>query len=111
VGFRIRTNTGIEHGPLSLFAYVNYTRGYPNTYSTPPSTMASWITADMSLRFKGSAIAKTGLLHGFEAQISADNIFDRKPPTFPDATFGMLYDPANANPFGRIVSLRLLEHW
>ena len=111
VGFRIRTNTGLERGPLSLFAYVNYTRSYPDTYSTPSSTMASWTTVDMSLRYNGSAIAKTGLLHGFEAQFSADNILNRKPPLFPDASFGMLYDPANANPFGRILSLRLLKHW
>jgi iron complex outermembrane receptor protein len=111
VGFRIRTNTGIERGPLSLFAYVNFTRSYPNTYATPPDTIASWTTVDMSLRFKGSAIAKSGLLHGFEANISADNIFDRRPPPFPQAGWGMFYDPANANPFGRILSLRLLEHW
>ena len=38
-------------------------------------------------------------------------ILDRRPPHVEDLAYGLGYDPANANPFGRLVSLQLRKLW
>jgi outer membrane receptor protein involved in Fe transport len=63
------------------------------------------------LRFDGSAVARSGLLRGFTAALGIRNLFDEEPPVFLSNTFGIGYDPANADALGRFVSLSLTKQW
>jgi outer membrane receptor protein involved in Fe transport len=108
--FRFRFNAGLNSHGFGVFAYVNYSDGYPNPLSTPRSEVASYTTVDLTFRFVGSDLASSGLLNGFTAALSVDNVLDEGPPLLPEPYGGgVRYDQSNADPFGRTVSLRLAK--
>ncbi len=111
VDFRARGSLGWTGGSYGAHLYVNYTDNYRNPYSTPTSSMASWTTADVTLRYDASNLATTGWLDGFKVALSVTNVLDKKPPRFGDSRYGILYDTTNANPIGRYVSLHLTKAW
>lgn len=111
VGLKLRADAGLTRGPFSGFVFVNYLNHYENQYSIPASTIASWTTFDASFRFDTSALGLTNALGGLSFTAAVQNIFDRDPPRFEQSLFGFLFDSANANPFGRVISVRLAKRW
>ncbi|WP_187775826.1 TonB-dependent receptor [Luteimonas suaedae] len=107
---RARARLGWMRGAYGASLYANYVGDYRNPFSTPPSRMGSWTTVDLSLRYDGSAYGD-GALAGVSATLSVKNLLDRDPPRFGDSLMGVLYDAANASPFGRYVSLQLARQW
>nr|WP_246371140.1 TonB-dependent receptor [Phenylobacterium haematophilum] len=49
-------------------------------------------------------------LDGLSVALNVQNLFDSDPP-FYDGPTGIGYDPANADPLGRFVSLQLTKRW
>lgn len=111
VDFKIRASAGWERAALGWFTHVNYVDHYEDTLITPSLRIGSWTTIDTTLRLEGSAIRERGVWHGLTATLSIRNLFDREPPTLLSNTFGIAYDPANADALGRFVSLSLLKRW
>ena len=68
--------------------------------------MPAYVTVDGGLSF---TVARPGALHGLRLGLTATNIFDRKPPRFAGVpNYGILtYDPVNASPLGRLVTMSL----
>ena len=111
VDFRFRANAGWRQGAFGAFAYLNHTDGYRDTFTSPATPIESWTTVDLTLRFEGSRLASPGLLDGVTLAASIDNLLDADPPVFLSNTFGLGYDPANANARGRFFALRLSKRW
>jgi outer membrane receptor protein involved in Fe transport len=72
-------------------------------------SVASWTTADLQLRWRPTS-SSSPLAKDLEVALSVRNLFDTDPP-FYDAPQGVGYDPANADPLGRVVSLQLAKRW
>ena len=111
VNIRFRVNAGLEYGPYSGFVFVNYTNHYENQFTTPVSTIASWTTVDLTLRFDTSKLVNDGPLRNITLTARAQNLLDRAPPPFYQGNYGILYDLVNANGMGRYLSLRLEKRW
>ena len=111
VGFRVRGDGGLTHGPLSAFLFVNYQGSYTNQYIVPSGRIASWMTFDGTVRFDDSKLVPHGPLGNLIFSASIQNMFNRNPPRFTENVSGFLFDPANANPFGRFISVNVEKRW
>jgi outer membrane receptor protein involved in Fe transport len=70
--------------------------------------IAAWTTADLQLRWRPTWSAP--FAQGLDLALSIRNLFDTDPP-FYDAPQGIGYDPANADPLGRVISVQLTKRW
>lgn len=64
-------------------------------------------TFDLQARL---APAQSGVFEGVAVTFNIRNVFDRAPP-FYNNTFGVGYDPTNADPVGRFASIQLVKAW
>jgi iron complex outermembrane recepter protein len=108
---RVRASGGWTRDAYGAFVYLNYVNDYGNPFSTPASRIGSWTTVDLSLRLQASELVDAGLFEGVEATLTVDNLFDNDPPRFGNSLQGVLYDPTNADPFGRYISLHVIKRW
>jgi iron complex outermembrane recepter protein len=108
--FRARGGATFGFGPLSATGIVNYTGGEVNSYVPDNTHIASWTTFDVQLGFRPQL---GGVLSGFQAALSVQNLFDRDPPfvLFDQYVPGLHYDPTNASVLGRFISLRLSKEF
>jgi iron complex outermembrane recepter protein len=120
-----RVNFGFERGSLNVNAFLNHlgryknwsggaavqpTRvaGLPNGVGGDP--VASFTTLDLNLSYKFSEFSVANELQLFA---DASNLLDRKPPQYNTYAAGAggagvavaAYDPINASPFGRVVTI------
>jgi iron complex outermembrane recepter protein len=112
VDLRLRGHGGWTSGSFSALASVNYVRGYENTIVSPAEHVDAWTTVDAQIGYRFEA--KGGALHGVSLALSATNLFDKDPPYAAFSFNGITavgYDPQNANPLGRVVSLQLTKAW
>lgn len=113
VDLRLRGNSGWTRGPWSAFVYLNYADSYPNNFSTPVSKVGSWTTADVTLRFNGARGVDGGWLRDIDMSLNVSNLFNEDPPSIElvRGASGLSYDPANANPTGRFVTMSVTKRW
>jgi iron complex outermembrane receptor protein len=90
---------------FSVAVRLNYTGGYRNTDSVLKPRVSPWTTVDFQLRY---ALPNSGWLSGVELAANAVNVSNEDPPWI-DSEYG--YDPENAAPVGRVLSLELRKHW
>lgn len=96
---------------------VNYVSGYHDQFTTPSSAISSWTTADVHMSYRVPEAVSSGMLSGVTVAVTVQNITDKRPPyvVFPLAVTGgappIPYDPANASPVGRFVSLQVNKKW
>jgi len=105
VSFKGRASAAWTHGPVQTTLSVNYVGGYHDVPTGRP--VSSWTTADLQILWRPTtlkALDKTSLA------LNVLNIADSSPP-FYETPLGTGYDPANANPLGRVVSLQLIKRW
>ncbi len=104
--------TGAFNGTLS----VNYVDGYVNpSIPTAPQPVSDWLTVDLNLAYQISAGAP-GEARGPRLSLSVQNLFDEEPPRLNTGARSNLvspigFDPANANPLGRFVTVGLSQVW
>jgi iron complex outermembrane receptor protein len=112
---RGRVFGSLSRGGFDATLSVNYTDDYLDTFTGgTPREVDSWTTADLNLAYEFGE----GSLHGIRVGLSAQNIFDEDPPfvgVSAAAGAALLlpigFDPANANPLGRILVLSVTKHW
>lgn len=108
---RLRGEASWTRGGWDVSAFVNYANSYDDTFSVSGRPIAAWTTVDgtVSYRFDDSS----SLLGGLTLALHALNIFDRDPPFanvgISDYAYG--YDTANADPFGRVLSVQVSKDW
>jgi outer membrane receptor protein involved in Fe transport len=104
-------------GPLTASASLNYVNAYWNSLFTPPQTIGSWTTGDVYLSYRtGEGLPLP--LRQLTVALSIANIADVHPPrTQIPASFTVTgesaipFDPANASPVGRTISMTLGKRW
>lgn len=108
VNFRARLMAGVSFGMVSANSALNYTNHYSDTTQGLPVRVASWTTVDLQVAYR---MPDDLFLGGLTASLSCQNCMNRNPPSLRTTTYLLGYDPANANPLGRFVSLTLRKKW
>lgn len=94
-----------SHRDLATTFGVNFVDG---SRAPDGRSVGSWTTADLQVRWRPASNHR--LTESLDLALSVRNLFDAEPP-FYDAPQGIGYDPANADPLGRVISLQLTKRW
>ena len=109
VDLRARGSLGWSRDRWSAVAFVNYVDGYPDVRFDPVRSVDSWTTLDINLSYRFIE-GDRSVPENFAVALSIQNLFDEDPPrvepSSPEFT-PTFFDPANARPLGRFVSLTL----
>jgi hypothetical protein len=110
---RARAFVGWSERGWSANAFVNYTGTYTDNRTATNLPVASFTTIDSRLAYDFSGLKKGGVLDGLTISGSVQNLFDRNPPHLAvvNPLSDMGFDPTNASPLGRLVSLELRKVW
>ncbi|MGH6911076.1 MAG: TonB-dependent receptor, partial [Phenylobacterium sp.] len=104
VRFRGRATAAATRGSFTGQLAVNFVNAYKGPLG---ERIDSQTTTDLQLR---SVAPQASRFAGLSTTLSVRNLFDAKPP-FYDSPSAVAYDPANADPIGRFVSLQLIKSW
>jgi iron complex outermembrane recepter protein len=104
-------------GPVTASASVNYVNSYLNSLFTPPELIGSWTTGDLYLSYRtGDALPFP--IRTLTIALSIANVADVHPPRVSIPAGFILpgesiipFDPANASPVGRQISLSVDKRW
>jgi len=112
--WRARASLGWRRSGLSSNLFVNHTDSYTdNRMPTALAEVGSFTTVDLRVAYDFSSQFKGGLLSGFTIAAGAQNLFDKDPPR--TAVLSQIsdigFDPTNANPLGRLISIELIKTW
>lgn len=102
--FQGRLTADWTRGRLGLGATVNYTGRYRDAAGARIGDAAR-----LNLHARLGAPAR-GPLKDLALRLAVRNVLDADPP-FYNNPIGLAYDPANADPIGRFVSLQLVRTW
>ncbi|PIB92753.1 TonB-dependent receptor [Caulobacter sp. FWC2] len=91
------------HGPVSVTTGLNHVG---DSYADTGRRVHPWTTFDLQGRWQGKILAVDGLA----VTLNVQNLFDQDPP-FYDNPLAVGYDPVNADPLGRVISLTLTKAW
>ena len=107
VDFKLRGSVSWTNRGFTAFAAVNYVGGYrDNIDKSVANGIDAWTTVDLSLAYNSGDRLDSVLVNDIRFGFTVTNLFDSDPP-FVTTPFGLNYDSANANPFGRQVNLTL----
>lgn len=101
--FRARYAAAWTHGRLTTTASLNHVG---DLSTDTGARVKAWRTVDLNLSYG----FKASRLDGSRLTLNIQNLFDADPP-FYDAPVAVGYDPANADPLGRLVTLQLTKTW
>ncbi|OYX74268.1 MAG: TonB-dependent receptor [Caulobacter sp. 32-67-35] len=102
---RGRVSAAWTHGSLTTTASLNHVG---DLHAASGQRLKAMTTADLQLQY--APRVQSGPWHGVALALSVQNLFDQDPP-FYDNRVGVAYDPANYDPFGRVVALQLTKAW
>jgi iron complex outermembrane receptor protein len=102
---------------LTASASVNYVNSYQNSLFSPPESIGAWTTGDLNVSYRtGDALPLP--VRKVTIALSITNVTDARPPrvripasfTLPGESV-IPFDPANASPVGRLISLSVDKRW
>ena len=102
---RARASATWTHGVVGTTVSLNYVG---DGHDPTGRRIGSWTTADLQVRWQPKA--RAGPLRDVALSLTVQNLFDTDPP-FYNSPLGVGYDPANADPLGRVVSVQLTKTW
>lgn len=109
--YRLRFNLGWENERFTGNVFMDYRPPHSDHRFAEAATVKSYTTADarVAYRFPKSA----GPLNGLEIGLTANNLFDEKPPYVRPATTNAWpsYDPTNSSILGRVIAIDLRKKW
>jgi outer membrane receptor protein involved in Fe transport len=111
VDLRVRGRALWSDDRWSASLFVNYLDSYTNLTNATPQRVDSWTTVDAQLAYR--LPEGEGPLSGLRIALGATNLFDSDPP-YAAYNLGLVvtgYDPDNASPLGRVVSLQVAKRW
>jgi outer membrane receptor protein involved in Fe transport len=109
-----RAYIGLSRGGMDAQLGVNYADKYRDPYAATPTSVDSWTTLDLTLRYA----FQSPMLAGTSLALLAQNLLDQDPPhvqlSRPDQqaiTEPVGFDPVNATPLGRFISVEVRKQW
>jgi iron complex outermembrane receptor protein len=92
---------------------VNFVGSYVNTSAVGNPSVSSWTTIDLGARLNVEAYLSGPEWKGVTIAANVLNVLDRNPPYVnSSSTLAQInYDPSNASPLGRFVSVELRKKW
>lgn len=104
IDLKLRGNISWSKNGFTMFTAVNYVDGYRDHIdSSIANGIDAWTTVDLSFSYHTGERFESILVDGTRFGFSVTNLFDNDPP-FVATRFGLNYDSANADPFGRQIS-------
>lgn len=119
VSLRFRGFVGINRDGFTGQVNVNYVDPYENGSVDPIQEIDSWTTVDLFTRYSFDDDPGSWL-NGTSVSLSVNNLFDEDPPFVergvidvdgPQLRSSIGYDPVNANPVGRFVTVGLVKRF
>ena len=113
VDFRLRGGGTWTRGAWTSSLFVNYTDDYRVSDEPGTAKIDSWTTFDANVRYALES-EEGAFWHGLSFTVGVQNLFDRNPPYVATPVFlgsNPGYDPTNADPRGRFVSLTVAKSW
>jgi iron complex outermembrane recepter protein len=108
VDLKMRGGAALTRHNLMGGIFMNYVDGYRDPSNIAQPKVDSWITVDVNLKY--SLVSTAGSAGRTSLALNVQNILDRDPPFIVNRT-GTGYDPTNATPLGRFVSIALTHRW
>lgn len=111
---RLRAGATWAVGNFSLSLSGNYFGDYKDDRLIPAGRVGSWATADLVVGYDTQDNFVQTMMRNMKFSLSVQNLSDRDPPRVPQITegsFDLGYDPANASPLGRFISLTVDKRW
>ncbi len=108
---RMRGSVGWEFGPVRSIAFINFENSYLNTQVTPNQQVSPYTTVDLNVIYNlGKTLESSSWARDLTFTVHVTNLFDRDPPYVdipisPNGGGG--FDPNNASPVGRLVSVAI----
>ena len=103
--FRMRGGLSWVRNGLTVAAFVNHADGYQDLIDeSQAASIGSWTTFDLSFAYDTGQHFDAGLLNDIRVSLSIRNTFDEDPP-FVQTIDGFNYDPTNADPLGRYITI------
>jgi outer membrane cobalamin receptor len=110
---RARGNVAWRRQAWAANLFVNYTASYTDNRASSPVPVSSYTTLDAHLAYDFGKRAGAGFWSGVTLSFSAQNLFDKDPPSIAVLSDfrDMGFDPTNGNPLGRLIALQLAKTW
>lgn len=102
---RARISATWTRGALDYTVALNHVG---DSHDDAGRRIASWTTGDVQLRWQSNAAS--GPWKDLSLSVTVQNVLDTDPP-FYDSPLAVGYDPANADPIGRLVAVQLSKRW
>jgi outer membrane receptor protein involved in Fe transport len=109
---RARGSMSWSDRKLTLGAYVNHIAGLEDNRASPSVPIGSMTTFDLSARV--TLPKDTSVLGGLALQLSAQNVFNQRPPYAAPSggySYYVNYDSTNFSPIGRFISFTISKDW
>lgn len=100
---RLRASAAWTHGAWTATPSINRVGALVDDGG---ARIKAWTTLDLNVRFEPGNPAWDGLT----VSLNVQNLTNEDPP-FYDSALGLAYDPTNADPVGRVVTLQLTKRW
>jgi iron complex outermembrane receptor protein len=101
---RLRASAGWSNGIVSTNAAVNFANAYSDTTLAPPGRIDSFTTLDLNASWVIRATNTT-------VSVNILNALNSDPPHTAFSIYPLNYDPINADPRGRTLSLQVRQAW
>lgn len=101
--YALRGQVGWDNDNVSVTFFGNYQPSYTNTYTAPYQTIDSSFTVDATIAYTTGEAG--GLLSNWRFALSAQNLFDAKPPYA--EVFEQNFDSSVASMLGRVVTFSI----
>jgi len=122
--FRARAEAGLKYGAWSGTIFMNYLNGYdieaalthpaaPAGAANPFTQIDAYTTFDLSVVYNIGDEVSIPVLRNVILSVNVSNVFDTDPPFVLNAAASnpILYDPMNASPIGRMITLKVAKQW
>jgi outer membrane receptor protein involved in Fe transport len=111
---RFRAELGFSAAQWDFAGFINHTGAYEDKIAPVGAQgISAWTTCDLAVSYGLNSKEGAGIWAGLSATLAARNVFDSEPPRVLPRGFGQQYsfDPANADPLGRFLSLQVTKKW
>lgn len=100
-----------SNGGFTASVFGNFVSGYDNDFVQPIESVDAWTTFDLALSYEFPESIGS-IFDGLKVSMNVRNVFDEDPPGVSvDVGRGTGFDPTNANPLGRFVSVQFSKKW